>query len=189
MFYLGIGFLAILLMIARLVYLYYHFDTGQIPQPADIILVAEGPAPERSDQAVDLLRAGYSQTGYLLVSPRHAREDFDIFPTYVKKGAPPESLVAEDQATSTWTNAVHSLAIMADRGWTSANVVTSDYHMRRTMLTFRRANRQYGFDLTFVSAHRDGHGYRATPNGRRMARMEVLKWIGYRLYLYHWIDW
>ncbi|AMB96177.1 YdcF family protein [Aerococcus urinae] len=168
--------------------LYKHLDHGQAPQVSELIIVAEGPAVERAEKAVHLLKAGYSRAEKIIVSPRYTDVDEDLFAGYQQLGAERENLIEEKQATSTWTNATTSLALMDDLGYHSAIVVTSDYHMRRTRLAFERANRNYGFQLNFVSAYFQGESYPNHPYTQNMALQELYKYIGYCLHLYHWID-
>ncbi|AEA01787.1 YdcF family protein [Aerococcus sp. CDC-944-U94] len=169
-------------------YIYKHLDQGQAPQVSDLIIVAEGPAVERAEKAVQLLKAAYSRAEKNIVSPRYTDVGEDLFAGYQQLGAERENLIEENQATSTWTNATTSLDLMDDLGYHSAIVVTSDYHMRRTRLAFQRANRDYGFQLTYVSAYYQGQPYPKHPYTQKMALQELYKYIGYCLHLYHWID-
>jgi len=58
-------------------------------------------------------------------------------------------LILEEDVISTWTNATNTIEIMVENNWNSAIVVTTDYHTRRTCLSFERASRgkKYGFCL------------------------------------------
>lgn len=48
----------------------------------------------------------------------------------------------ERRAASTYENSVHSLEILKERGWHSAIVVTSPYHLRRTLFILERVLRE-----------------------------------------------
>jgi uncharacterized SAM-binding protein YcdF (DUF218 family) len=50
------------------------------------------------------------------------------------RGIPPEHVAMDPDGVDTGATACHAKAIMADRGWTTAAVVTSDYHVPRTKL-------------------------------------------------------
>lgn len=63
-------------------------------------------------------------------------------------GLPPETMIAETQSTDTWENATYSLAIMAQRDWTTATVTTSPYHTWRACRMFRKQ----GADVRCVAA-------------------------------------
>ena len=77
------------------------------PKVSDIIVVPEG-ASERAGEAVDLLEAGYSRSGKIIVSPL-TQSNFDF---YVGAGAPSDALINEGNATSTYTNARNTLKMM-----------------------------------------------------------------------------
>ncbi|MBC7346985.1 MAG: YdcF family protein [Clostridia bacterium] len=57
-------------------------------------------------------------------------------------GVPRQDVVLERRAASTYENAVHSLEILKERGWHSAIVVTSPYHLRRTRFILERVLRE-----------------------------------------------
>ena len=53
------------------------------------------------------------------------------------EGVPKEAIVEEDQAQNTIQNIWYSRHIMDERGWRSAEVVSSPYHLPRTALILR----------------------------------------------------
>lgn len=53
------------------------------------------------------------------------------------EGVPKEAIVEEDQAQNTIQNIWYSRHIMEERGWRSAEVVSSPYHLPRTALILR----------------------------------------------------
>ena len=53
-------------------------------------------------------------------------------------GARPEQVIEEPQSKNTWENATDSLAIMQEKGWASALVVTSPYHTYRACAIFHK---------------------------------------------------
>ncbi len=56
------------------------------------------------------------------------------------RGIPPERVATDPDGVDTGATACHAKAIMADRGWTTAAAVTSDYHVPRTKLALRMAD-------------------------------------------------
>src|SRR5699024_5692046 len=110
------------LLISYSVGLYYNLDVGQTPVKADIIIVNEGVYEDRSEKATQLLNQGYANQ--ILISPASSY----VLEWYYDLGVQEEQIVPEHEATSTWSNAVNSLEIVEENGWTSALVVTSDYH-------------------------------------------------------------
>lgn len=155
------------------------------PKISDIIVVPEG-ASERVGEAVDLLEAGYSRSGKIIVSPlTQANLDF-----YVGAGAPSDALINEGNATSTYTNARNTLKMMQEMGYDSAIITSSDYHMLRTKMIYERQNRHYGFDLTYVATYHDVGGEEVTwwQANRKAGFSEIRKFWGYMFFLYHWVD-
>ena len=155
------------------------------PKVSDIIVVPEG-ASERAGEAVDLLEAGYSRSGKIIVSPL-TQSNFDF---YVGAGAPSDALINEGNATSTYTNARNTLKMMQEMGYDSAIITSSDYHMLRTKMIYERQNRHYGFDLTYVATYHDVDGEEVTwwQANRQAGFKEIKKFWGYMFFLYHWVD-
>ena len=112
--------------------------------PADVIIVLgaglrpdgrPGPAlTRRSLQAADVWRAGIAPSvicagGQAESFPRSeadaCREILQI------QGLPPSAILLDDKSRSTEENALFSSRLMAERGWTSAVLVSDSYHMLR----------------------------------------------------------
>jgi uncharacterized SAM-binding protein YcdF (DUF218 family)/glycosyltransferase involved in cell wall biosynthesis len=119
------------------------------PRRADAIVVFAGGAgesgeagggyQERVKQAVDLYRNGYAprmifSTGFVFAFP-----EGEVMRTVaIENGVPPDAIILETQARNTYENVARSRQIMVERGWKSALLVSSPYHMRRAMLTWRK---------------------------------------------------
>lgn len=190
-----IGIVAIIILfLSHATWLYFNLDIGEDPVLSDVIIVPEGISEERSVKAAELLHEGYSESDKIIVSPLYTPDFmFDMSYAYRDAGVDvPNQVIPENEATSTWTNALNTLAIMEANDWDSAIVVTSDYHTRRTRLSFERVNEDYGYDLTYVSAHIYNDGvvipYNDHPNNQNYALLEIPKYYGYLLGLYNWID-
>ena len=173
------------------VWLYFNLDVGETPVLSDVIIVPEG-GDGREDQAGQLLLDGYSLSDRIIVSPLYG-ENLNLLPRYQNAGVREDQIIAENEATSTYTNAVNTLELMEENGWGSALVVTSDYHMRRTRMIYERVNRHYDFDLTYISAYvYTNEGvvitYLDTPGLRSAGRREIYKYYGYLFGLYHFLD-
>lgn len=182
------AFVFLLFFLVLFFSIFISLDQGEEPQTSDVIIVAGG-SPNRTYKAADLLFEGWSTQDTVMESPITER----IFQTYRYLGVPEESIsLLEQEATSTWTNAVYSVDIMEEEGWTSAIVVTTDYHIKRTHLSYERAARGKDLDFTYVSSYpeRDGESleYMDYGAGRHSGRREVFKYWGYMIGLYHWID-
>jgi uncharacterized SAM-binding protein YcdF (DUF218 family) len=57
----------------------------------------------------------------------------------VSMGVPPEAIVEEREARDTIGNARYSARIMRERGWESAILVSSPYHLKRGRMLFEAA--------------------------------------------------
>lgn len=114
-------------------------------------------------------------------------------PNYLDAVAESEQLILEENSTSTWANATHSIDIMEEYNWDSALVVTTDYHTRTTRLSFERAALGKDLDFTYVSTYYeedDGEPMRYLEHepGWKTGIRETAKYFGYLFGLYHFID-
>lgn len=125
-----------------------HTET---PQPADVIIVLgsgtrHGPDPLptqarlRTDAGVALWRQGFADTVIFSggLSKATSLIESDVMAQYAASiGLPDETIIRERASTSTRENAQRSLAIMADKKFDTAIVVTSSYHTWRACRVFR----------------------------------------------------
>ncbi|MGH9387139.1 MAG: ElyC/SanA/YdcF family protein [Vicinamibacterales bacterium] len=117
--------------------------------PADAIVVfaggvgesgkAGGGYLERVTQAIDLYRAGLAprlvfSSGFVFAL-REAEVMKDIA---VANGIPPDAIVLEEQAASTYENVAFTRRILSDHDWRRILLVSSPYHMRRAVWTWRK---------------------------------------------------
>ena len=166
-------------------------DNSDYPEISDVIIVPEG-LYLRSEKAVDLLLKKYSNYNKIIVSPSFSERYGSILSLYYNHGAKPENIICEDASTSTWTNAINTINIMNLEGYKSAIVVTSDFHIRRTKLAFKRAAKGMGLKFYFVASYKSIDGvnkkYFEVPRLCIWAFNELWKYTGYLLHLYNWID-
>jgi uncharacterized SAM-binding protein YcdF (DUF218 family) len=121
----------------------------QAPEPADAIVVfaggvgesgeAGGGFQERVTQAIGLYRSGMAprmvfSSGYVFTM----REAEVMKTLAMANGIPPEAIVLEEQAASTYQNVAYTRRILNERHWTRVLLVSSPYHMRRAMLTWKK---------------------------------------------------
>jgi len=169
-------------------YILANLEIDEEPAVSDIIIVPEG-APERGIKAAGLLEEGYSRSGKIIVSPLLVEAELLHLQPYGELGMMDDSILADYQATSTWTNAVYSIALMEENGYDSAIVVSSDYHMNRVKYSFEKVAKGKELDFTYVSAGGPyGLPWIETQLGRRLAQYEIFKTVGYWLGLYNFID-
>lgn len=159
------------------------------PVQSDIIIVPEGQEYVRANKAAELLNEGYSNSGKIMVSPI-TDTNVDI---YEKFGVDRQQIIPETEATSTYENAVNTLKMMDERGFDSAIITSSDYHMLRTKMIYERINREYDFELTYVAAYQVVDSvsvpwYEAGTGIQAVANREFWKYWGYLLGLYHFFN-
>ncbi len=164
-----------------------NLNVGEEPRESDVIIVASG-SIDRDYRAGMLYWQDYSKSGKIIVSPLQPPAQV----AYVTMGISSEQIIEEPDATSTYTNATNTLEMMNEYGFTSAIVVTSDYHQLRTRMIYERVNRNYGFDLNFVASYHQHNGiakpWYKNPVLWFPAIREVFYFYGYLFGLYHWID-
>lgn len=180
--------LAFILLCSTLIFnIFIGLDQGEVPEQSDVIIVVEG-SSDRAYKGVDLLLDGYSTSDKLIVSPATEQN----LPHYFAAGSERDQLILEEEATSTWTNATNTIEMMEEHNWDSALVVTTDFHTRRTRLSFKKAAAKKDIDFTYVSSYQEVNGqpisYLDYESGRRSGVRETLKMIGYIFGLYNIID-
>ena len=149
-------------------------DSG--PRTADAIVVLGGRAPERADRAAALFRSGAAPV--IFVSG--ADDALDNRRVLISRGVPSDAIRLEPNSRSTMQNARFTIPLLRALPAKRVIIVTSWYHSRRALHTFRH----YASDLQFYSRpawsadSRSGWSFR--PSGR-FIRLEYLKLAGYCL--------
>jgi uncharacterized SAM-binding protein YcdF (DUF218 family) len=117
-----------------------HFDTiivlGTPARPDGT------PSPEQRERTLEGVReykAGVAPHLILTGGPAHNQyvEAHVMAVLAVAQGVPPEAVIEEGQAQNTIQNIFYSQRIMAQHGWTSAEVVSSSSHLPRTALILK----------------------------------------------------
>lgn len=133
----------------------------------------------------------YKETGLpLLVSggaPFSARPESEATAAWLKElGVPAGNILTEERSRDTYENAAYSLKLCGERGFKKPMILTSAYHMPRSVLIFKEAGAEVA---PFPVARRSGgrhyfHDY--LPGGgvaeTRLALNEYLGLLYYRLY-------
>jgi uncharacterized SAM-binding protein YcdF (DUF218 family)/glycosyltransferase involved in cell wall biosynthesis len=119
------------------------------PRPADAIVVfaggvgesgkAGGGVQERVAQALALYEGGYAprvifSSGYVFT----LREAEVMKAIAVANGVPEDAVLLEEQAANTYDNVRLTHQILEQHGWRRILLVSSPYHMRRALLTWKR---------------------------------------------------
>ena len=114
-----------------------HFDTIIVlGTPAN----SDGtPSPEQRERTLEGVRefkAGVAPNLILTGGPAHNQyiEAHVMATLAIAQGVPPSAVIEEDHAQNTIQNIFYSQRIMAQHGWTSAEVVSSPSHLPRTAL-------------------------------------------------------
>ncbi len=167
------------------------------PQPADAIVVFAGGAgesgqagggyQERVKQAVDLYRAGYAprmifSTGFVSVA---FQEGEIMRGLAMANGVPSDAILLETHAANTFENVTRSKQILDDHGWRSALVVSSPYHMRRAMLTWRRN----APEIVAIPSPVQSSQFYLREGGPSIDQMRGLLQEYAAIALYWWRDW
>ena len=118
------------------------------PQPADAIVVfaggvgesgqAGGGYQERVKAAVDLYRAGYATHIVMSSGFRFVFHEAEVMKELATaNGVPADAIVLEQAAANTHENVLFTDRILRQHGWRKILLVSSPYHMRRALLTWR----------------------------------------------------
>jgi uncharacterized SAM-binding protein YcdF (DUF218 family) len=129
------------------------------PRKADAIVVFAGGVGEsgkvgegyleRTEYAVELYKAGFAKniifsSGYMYIF----KEPVMMKALAVSQGVPPEAIILEDKAMSTYQNVAFSEKILRDKGWNKILLVSSPYHMRRVSLLFEKTGK--GIEVAYT---------------------------------------
>lgn len=118
------------------------------PVKADVIILLSGNG-QRMEKTAELYHDGYADK-VLLTNARAPGSTIEYAGSF---GIPREDLLTENEATSTYENALYVKSIVLEHGFESALVVTSNYHMRRTRLAYERVFHDTNVSFTYVPYH------------------------------------
>jgi uncharacterized SAM-binding protein YcdF (DUF218 family)/glycosyltransferase involved in cell wall biosynthesis len=164
-------------------------------RPVDAIVVfaggvgesgqAGGGVQERISQAVNLYDAGMAprlviSSGFVFTT----REAEVMKGVAVSKGVPDDAIVLEQRATNTYENVIFTRDILERNGWKRIALVSSPYHMRRALLTWRKAAPDVEViatppETTIFYAHRRGASF-------EQIRGLLQEYVG--IVYYWWLD-
>jgi len=145
-------------------------------EKADALIVLGGEALARPQEAARLYIKGVAPKVFVSGEGDAGRNRQIL----MAAGVPPQVIVTEPTSSSTYANATMLRPILEDSGVHSALIVTSPFHTRRALATFRKVMPEIHFGVVGVSAEK----WRL-PEGRedvnRLAFIEFLKTMEYRL--------
>ena len=110
---------------------------------ADVIVILGGGEPERVYHGVRLYKSGYAAniivTGMEMELPGLVTTWAQLaMREAVSLGVPETAIILDDRPTSTYEDAKYVKEDMLDRGFKSAIIISSPYHMRRARMIFRK---------------------------------------------------
>ena len=120
---------------------------NQEPKEAELIIVLSG-ADGRLDVAWKTLEEGYADKILLTNTYGFSQQDL----SKIKNNLARNTIYNDYESTSTLASALYSKNMMEENGFTSAMIVSSDYHMRRVKLNFERAFEGSEMNLTYVAS-------------------------------------
>lgn len=138
-------------------YFIYDYAKDTKPQKSDVMVVlgcqARGETPSlmleyRLNKALDLYKKGYA--GYIIASGGQGKDETYseayVMKNWLKKHGVDESkIIEEEESTSTFENLNFSKKIMKDRNFKTAIIVSSDFHMFRSLKLAQRLDiKAYG---------------------------------------------
>ena len=124
----------------------------QQPHKADVIFVLSG-ADGRLDKALSLVDEGYSEK--IVLSNVRGFSEQDL--ANVNRELSRSEVYADYESTSTLATAFYSRELMEKMSMSSALIVSSDYHMRRTKLNYNRAFKGSDIKLTYIATESRYH--------------------------------
>ncbi|NJJ41646.1 YdcF family protein [Paenibacillus apii] len=151
----------------------------------DVIIVLSG-GEGRVEKAAQLYKAGYSPFLILTNSKGHSSKFGNMIETALALGIPAKAILTEDRALSTYENAKFTLPLMKEQHFSSAIVVSSDFHMRRVKFIFNQFYKKTGIDLIYagaVSGYNEKRWW-SDPYSREITITEYTKMVGNALGFY-----
>src|SRR5699024_6140524 len=155
------------------------------PVKVDVIILVGGGDEGRMKKAAELYHEGYAKN--VIITPENEKIYSQSTEFAMDLGILEKSIIEESDATSTYTNATNSLHIMKTKGFESALVVTSDYHLKRTEMIYNRVNDD--FSLKYIASRgKNGEAWYEKQYAFEIWLTEFYKIWAYKLGLYHFID-
>ena len=121
-----------------------YLEVSQLPEKADVILVPSGDSAPRLARAAELYAQGYAPK---ILLTGFGKSDPEVESFQRKHKIPSAALIIEPDATSTYTNASRSAPLLRKSGARTVILVTSWWHSRRALNTFRHVMP----DVRFIS--------------------------------------
>jgi len=121
-----------------------------------IVVYGGGVGVERLKHAVDLYKKGYSDKILLSggvgsgTNPRSWA--VRLKDQAIRMGVPAEAVWLDEKGESTYDNAVYAVNMFRENGWKTGIIVSSPYHMRRSMWTTREAAAEAQLPVEWIAS-------------------------------------
>lgn len=150
----------------------------------DMIVVFAG-SSDRIDHAIQLYKEGYAPVLFIsggrfgnYSSAERMRN------TAIKAGVPEKDIIIDEVAYSTYDNAVHTVELARRKEFHSGIIVTSPYHMLRSMWIVNHITEKSGFDYKWTPSQSTTSSFHPnswwkTPDMRKQVVDEFYKLVGY----------
>lgn len=186
------NYLAIFILIASVLLFsgIFFISAGKIlsfpdskPKKSDIIIVLGGDSEFRSPKALELYKKGFAPNVLFigLTEPTKVFRSSGII-----KG----NIIYDTKSKNSWDEAVNTFALMKEKGWVSAIVVSDPPHLLRVRYAWGKVFKKSGMKFTLVATEPDWwNAKRWWKNdiSRRYVISEYLK-LGYFIYKYNILD-
>lgn len=145
----------------------------QTLQKGDCIFVMQGDGIFRAEHAARLFKEGFAPT-IAIVGNANDRS-YGSFPSrevrdeMLRLGIPENSIFFEETAPHTRAEAERAMKLAKEKGWETILIATSPHHQYRAFLTFLKAMRDAGLELSLVNAVAPLSWSEQTPWGARRA--------------------
>lgn len=155
--------------------LWHHLLCVSVPMSsANVIIVLGGEPLARPLEAARLYKDGVAPRVFVT----GAGDAGECKRVLMGAGVPAKAITLENKSTTTYTNATLLKPLLEEAKVNSALIVTSPFHTRRALATFRKVMPEIRFGVTDASI-----GWWSRPEGRgdlnRFVWLEFLKTAGY----------
>ncbi len=101
---------------------------------------AGGGTEERVQYAVDVFKRGLANRMVLSSGYVYSFPEAQVMRSLaMQQGVPDEAIIVEERSTDTHQNVEYVNGILKSRGWRSALLVSSPYHMRRALMVWHKS--------------------------------------------------
>lgn len=152
------------------------------PQKSDLIVMIGGDNG-RLKHAAELYKDDFADSVMItpVINISGLEQNIESAAAY---GIPESALIADYTAESTYTNATATMAYMKENDITTALIVTSDYHIKRTKYIFEKEN-DGSFQFKYIAAlSKNGDRWYDTSDAFFIWYSEYIKMWWYQFGLY-----